>query len=104
MVTFAAIAASVMGAVAMWLFVAGLTEALTELVKNLLPNLVKDKVTYVASIVIGVALAFVFGLNPFGLAGIGAYASTVIAGVLASRGANYLNGLLKKLGILQSNK
>jgi len=97
--TFAAIAAAVFGAVAMWLFVAGLTEALTEFVKNLFPKL-KDRGTYGVSILIGIALAFVFGLNPFGLVGIGAYASTVIAGILASRGANYLNGLLKKFGIV----
>lgn len=103
MLTFAAISASVISALGVWLLVAGLTEALTEVLKNMFPAVVKDKVTYGASIAIGIGLAFAFSLNPFGLMGVAGYASTVAAGVLASRGANYLSGILKKLGIVQSN-
>jgi hypothetical protein len=83
----------------LWLLVAGLTEAITEIVKNMFP--VKDKVTYGISIGVGVILAIAFGLNPFGLTGMAAYTSMVAAGILASRGSNYLNGLLKKLGIVK---
>lgn len=100
MITLTSVLAAVAATVAIWLFVAGLTEALTELVKNLIPIGIKDKATYAVSMVIGIALAIAFGLNPFGLVGAGAYVSMVAAGILASRGSNYLNGLLKKIGII----
>ncbi|MFF2017207.1 hypothetical protein [Paenibacillus sp. NPDC058177] len=100
MVTLSAVLANALASVGMWLFVASLTEAVTEIIKNVFP--VKDKTTYGVSIGIGVALALAFGLNPFGLTGLSAYASMVTAGILASRGANYLNGLLKKFDILKS--
>lgn len=87
--------------VTVWLLVALLTEGLTEVLKNLFPAVVQDKVTYTASIAIGIGLAYAFSLNPFGLVGIAAHASTVAAGILASRGANYLNGFLSKLGIVK---
>lgn len=97
MVTLSTVLATAVAAVGLWLLVAGLTEAITEVIKAILP--VKDKLTYAVSIVVGVGLAIAFGLNPFGLTGIAAYASMVAAGILASRGANYLNGWLKKFGI-----
>lgn len=86
----------------LWILVAALTEALTEIVKNVLPDVVKDKVTYGTSIVIGIVLAIAFNLNPFGLNDYAAYVSMIAAGILASRGANYLNGLLKRIGVLTS--
>ncbi len=85
--------------IGLWLMVAVLTEAVTEILKNAFPNLIKDKVTYAVSIGVGVALAYAFTLNPFALTGIAAHVSIILAGVLASRGANYLNGIIKKLGI-----
>jgi hypothetical protein len=87
--------------IAVWLMVAFLTESLTEVIKNLFPTVIKDKATYSTSIVIGIVLAYAFGLNIFGLVGAGVYVSYVVAGVLASRGANYVNGLLSKLGIVK---
>jgi len=88
----------------LWLLVAGLTETMTEILKNLFPEKIKDKVTYGASIGIGVLLAFAFQLNPFGMTGISAYASMIAGGILASRGANYLSYRLKKLGMLNIDK
>lgn len=89
---------------ALWVMVAVLTEGLTEVLKNAAPNLIKDKVTFTLSIAIGVVLAYAFSLNPFGLVGAAAHASTIAAGLLASRGANYLNGFLSKLDITKKLK
>ncbi|MGG1263871.1 hypothetical protein [Brevibacillus laterosporus] len=89
--------------VSTWFLVAFLTEALTEILKNVFPSTIKDKVTYGTSIAVGIALAYAFSLNVFGLTGLAAHASIIAAGMLASRGANYVNGFLKELGILKSN-
>ncbi|KGP82417.1 MULTISPECIES: hypothetical protein [unclassified Paenibacillus] len=97
MVTLTEVLATAVGAIGLWMLVAGLTEAITEVIKKVMP--IKDTGTYAVSIIVGVGLAFAFGLNPFGLTGIAAYSSTVAAGLLASRGANYLSDWLKKLGI-----
>lgn len=88
--------------VQVFIFVAILTESLTEIIKNLIPNgVVKDKLTYALSIVVGITLAFAFNLNIFELDGFGKYVSIVTAGIIASRGANYVNGFLKKFNILR---
>lgn len=87
--------------IATWIIVAVLTEALTEIIKSALPNSVQGKVTYTVSIAIGIALAYAFSLNVFGLAGIAAHVAIVSAGILASRGANYLNGFLSKIGVVK---
>ncbi|MCK6076945.1 hypothetical protein [Paenibacillus silvae] len=97
MVTLTGVLATAVAAIGLWIFVAGLTEAITEVMKKVIPF--KDTGTYAVSIIIGVGMAFAFGLNPFGLTGMASYASTVAAGLLASRGANYLSDWLKKLGI-----
>lgn len=84
------------------MFVAVLTESLTEVVKNAMPNgVVRDRVTYAVSIVIGVVLSFSFDLNIFGLEGFGGYVAIVSAGLIASRGANFVNGFVKKVGIIK---
>ncbi|WP_434750870.1 hypothetical protein [Paenibacillus amylolyticus] len=97
MVSLTGVLATAVGAIGLWMLVASLTEAITEVIKKAIP--IKDTVTYTVSIIVGVGLAFAFGLNPFGLTGIAAYSSTVAAGLLASRGANYLSDWLKKIGI-----
>jgi len=82
--------------------IAVLTEAVTEIVKNLFPKgSIQDKVTYALSIIVGIVLAFAFNLNLFGLGGNAEYVSIVFAGIIASRGANYVNGFLKKFNILR---
>ncbi|MFF2889479.1 hypothetical protein [Paenibacillus sp. NPDC057967] len=101
MVTLTTVLTTAVAAVGIWILVAGMTEAITEVLKAVFP--IKDKATYGVSVVIGVILAIAFGLNPFGLTGVAAYVSMVAAGIMASRGANYLNGLLKKLGIVNLN-
>ncbi|MCM3594084.1 MULTISPECIES: hypothetical protein [Brevibacillus] len=63
------------------------------------PDQIRDKATYVTSIFVGVLLAFAFNLT-----GPGGYIATTAAGLLAFRGANYLNGFLKKLGIIKTLK
>ena len=88
--------------VTMLVLVAILSESLTEVVKNALPKVVKNKITYVASIIIGVALAYAFDLNFLALEGVYAkHVSIVAAGLIASRGANYVHGLMKELGAIQ---
>ncbi|MED1784461.1 hypothetical protein P4V43_21780 [Brevibacillus fortis] len=77
-------------------FMAILIEAVTEILKNAFPVL-KDRSTYILSILIGISLSLAFQVNPFGLDGSGYYVSAVLAGILTSRGANYLNGFVKKL-------
>ncbi|QQE75738.1 hypothetical protein KDJ56_07305 [Brevibacillus composti] len=87
-----------------WILVALLTEGVTEILKVLFPDKIKDKATFATSIVVGVALAFSFNLQLFNLSGVGAYFATAAAGILASRGANYLNGFLKKMDIIKTLK
>lgn len=87
-----------------FLLVAFLTETLTEILKNMVPNgAVKDKATYGLSIMLGIVLAYAFALNPFALAGVASHVSTVAAGLIASRGANFVNGFMKKAGIIKSS-
>ncbi|ALA07187.1 hypothetical protein SECTIM467_57 [Brevibacillus phage SecTim467] len=89
--------------IAMFILVAFLTETLTEILKNMIPNdTIQDKGTYVLSIVIGVILAYAFALNPFALVGAAKHVSIVSAGLIASRGANFVNGFMKQVGIIKS--
>lgn len=84
------------------LLIALLSETLTEIIKSVFPeNVIKDKITYITSIVVGVGLAFAFDFNLLGLEGIAKYVSIVAAGLIASRGANYVNGFMKKFDILK---
>ncbi|WP_145052474.1 hypothetical protein [Paenibacillus xylanexedens] len=78
--------------------VAFLTEAVTEVLKQVIP--IKDRMTYVVALVVGVGLAFVFQVDLFSLSGVGHYVSIALFGVLASRGANYINGFLKQIGAI----
>lgn len=87
---------------ALLLIVAILTESVTEVIKSIFPKgSIQDKVTYGVSVLVGLVLAFAFHLNIFGLNGFGEYVSIVFAGLIASRGANYVNGFLKKFDILR---
>jgi 1,4-dihydroxy-2-naphthoate octaprenyltransferase len=89
--------------VGLLLLIALLTESLTEVIKNIVPNhIIKDKLTYTVSIVVGIVLSYAFGLNLFGLTGFGEHVSKVAAGLIASRGANYVNGFMKKIGVLKT--
>ncbi|MGN7765374.1 hypothetical protein [Paenibacillus sp. 22594] len=87
-----------MNVITLMALVAFLSEALTEILKQAFP--IQDKQTYLLSIVIGVILAFVFEVDLFNLTGPGHYVSIVLCGILASRGSNYINGLLKHIGII----
>lgn len=83
---------------ALLVILAILTESLTEILKNMIPNrTIQDRFTYLLSIFVGISLAFAFNLNFFDLNGYGKYISIISAGLLASRGANYANGFLKNL-------
>ncbi|HDW3054817.1 TPA: hypothetical protein RMI67_002433 [Bacillus cereus] len=87
---------------ALLVILAILTESLTEILKNMIPNrTIQDRFTYLLSIFVGISLAFAFNLNFFDLNGYGKYISIISAGLLASRGANYANGFLKKFDILR---
>lgn len=92
-----------MSAVAL-LVVATLTEALTEILKSVIvADKFKDKVTFFVSIAIGITLAIVLKINLFGLEDtLGQYVGMVCAGILASRGANYISGILKKFELVKS--
>ena len=83
--------------------VAILTEALTEVLKAVIAvEGFRDKVTYFVSIAVGILLAIVLKINLFGLDDtFGQYVGMVCAGILASRGANYISGLLKKFDIVK---
>lgn len=89
------------------LFIAFLTESLTEILKSVFPlHAFKGTVTYFVSVVVGIILALVLDVNILGLTDpLGYYVSIACAGLLASRGANYINGALKRFSVLgTSNK
>jgi hypothetical protein len=91
--------------IATFLLVAILTEALTETIKLALPDVaIKGKATYFVSLSLGIVMAYAFGLNIFGLTGAGYHASVIAAGLIASRGANYVNGFMKQIGALRPTK
>jgi 1,4-dihydroxy-2-naphthoate octaprenyltransferase len=95
----------ILAKIGLLLVIAFLTESLTEILKNVLPDgVIKDKLTYGLSIAVGILLTYSFGVNLFGLEGIGKHVSEIAAGILASRGANYVNGFAKKIGILRIGK
>lgn len=86
----------------MLIFLAILVEAITEVIKNLFPQTVKDRITYALSILVGVGLAYGMRIDLFGLAGSsGFWVSVMVAGIIASRGANYVSGIMKKIGMLK---
>jgi len=93
-----------MDSITAWILVALLTEGVTEIVKALFPDKIRDKAAYATAIVVGIALAFALNLKLFDLTGPSAYIAIVAAGILASRGANYLNGFLKKMNIVKALK
>ncbi|MED1954601.1 hypothetical protein [Brevibacillus centrosporus] len=93
-----------MDSITAWILVALLTEGVTEIIKVMFPEHIRDKAAYATSIVVGIVLAFAFNLHLFELTGPSAYIATAAAGILASRGANYLNGFLKKVDIIKTIK
>ena len=83
--------------------VAILSEAIWEILKNLIPNL-NDKVwTYinlVGSLLVGILIAFIADVNIFALLSIELkwpIVGIVMTGVLISRGSNYIHDLVGKL-------
>ncbi|MEC3466248.1 hypothetical protein P9149_30935, partial [Bacillus thuringiensis] len=57
---------------ALLVILAILTESLTEILKNMIPNrTIQDRFTYLLSIFVGISLAFAFNLNFFDLNGYG---------------------------------
>lgn len=78
-----------------------ITESLTEILKTAIPANVHSQFTFALSIVIGIALAFAFDLSLFGGEGYVEYAGIVCSGILASRGANYISGFLKKFELVK---
>lgn len=80
-----------------------ITEALTEVFSQAFPDIFKGKVLYATSIVVGITLAFVLNVNLFALSGVYKYASYVCAGLLGSRGANFVNGFAQKVGLISSD-
>ena len=76
-----------------------LCEAVVEWVKDLAPVLTGVAVELVA-LVVGLVLAFGAGQNLFGLIGVEfAYpiVGTLLAGIVVSRGSNYIHDLLGRL-------
>lgn len=91
-----------MDSITAWILVAFLTEGVTEIIKVMFPEQIRDNAAYATSIAVGIALAFAFHLQLVDLSGFSSYVATAAAGILASRGANYLNGFLKKVGIIKT--
>jgi len=76
-----------------------LCEAVVEWLKGLVPVLAGTAVQ-VAALVVGLVLAFGAGQNLFTLIGVEfAYpvVGTVLAGIVVSRGSNYIHDLISKL-------
>ena len=82
--------------------VAVLTEALIEYAKTVADSFEsKDYKTFrtqVASIVLGVAMSFSFGINAFATGfNVSPIIGTAITGIIISRGSNYASDLIGKL-------
>jgi len=82
--------------------VAVLTEALIEYAKTVAESFEsKDYKTFrtqVASIILGVLMAFSFGINAFATGfTVNPVVGTVITGIIISRGSNYASDLIGKL-------
>lgn len=79
-----------------------LCEAVTEAVKDLLPAEPKQQAKRAISLVVGVALAAVLQISLFAGATDALYvAGVVLAGLLCSRGSNYIHdlfGMFSKIG------
>lgn len=86
------------------LVIAILTEAATEVLKQLFPDYIQDRVTYFVSIFVGIALAYALNANVFMLGGWAMHVSLIFAGLIASRGANFIHGVAKRLEIIKSFK
>ena len=83
--------------------VAILSEAIWEILKNLIPNM-NDKVwayiNLVGSLLVGILIAFIADVNIFALLGITLrwhIVGVVLTGILISRGSNYIHDLVGKL-------
>lgn len=82
--------------------IAILTEALIEYAKTVIDSFdSKDYKTFrtqLASIVLGVAMSFAFGINAFAFGfTVHPIIGTAITGIIISRGSNYASDLLGKL-------
>ena len=84
--------------------VAILIEALVEYAKTIL-KMVEDgekktAITQCATVVLGVLLSFAFNADLFVPIGIEVnhVVGTIITGIIASRGANYISDFIKKIG------
>ncbi len=82
--------------------VAILTEALIEYAKTVMDSFEsKDYKTFktqVASIILGVAMSFAFGINAFATGfNVNAIIGIAITGIIISRGSNYASDLIGKL-------
>lgn len=82
--------------------IAILTEALIEYAKTVIDSFdSKDYKTFrtqLASIVLGIAMSFAFGINAFATGfTVNPIIGTAITGIIISRGSNYASDLLSKL-------
>ncbi|TPG67913.1 hypothetical protein EEL32_17240 [Brevibacillus laterosporus] len=83
------------------ILLAFLTESLTEILKGLFSQWIRDRMTYFLSIFVGIILCYAFEMNLFGMQHIWQHVSIISAGLIVSRGANYVNSFIKSLRILQ---
>ncbi|MGG0757117.1 hypothetical protein [Brevibacillus laterosporus] len=81
-----------------------LTESLTEILKGLFSQWIQDQMTYFLSILVGIILCYAFEMNLFGMQNMWQHVSIVSAGLIVSRGANYVNIFVKSIGVLQKSK
>ncbi|ATO51393.1 hypothetical protein O0555_03785 [Brevibacillus laterosporus] len=86
------------------ILLAFLTESLTEIIKGMFSKWMKDQMTYFISILIGIILCYAFGMNLFGMQHMGKHVSIVSAGLIVSRGANYVHSFVKNLGMLSKGR
>ena len=88
------------------------TEAVVQILKTVF-NLVDDRVIFGISVITGIVTSIATSFSLFGGVGIQAWAGMVLAGILVSRGGNYLHEVIKILeslsgsrvsGVLRRNK
>lgn len=73
-----------------------LVESITQCVKLMLPTVVKENITFIFSMIVGVLICLTYNISVIET-GNYAIVGEIITGVIISRGTNYVYDFLKKL-------
>jgi len=80
------------------LSLAAVTEAIVEIIKTAVPVNFSDNGKTVLALAVSVALAFVFNVSLISVSGPTYFVGVLLAGLVSSRGSNYIHSLANVLG------